>query len=92
LKRLKTKELDRSDIILIKVTFYKRKKGLLKKAMELAMLCDVKVFLCIIDKNHKKMIFSSEPKTEVFVNKYLTTPLEYNELFTHNDVLFCKLV
>jgi hypothetical protein len=68
------------------VTFYKRKKGLLKKAMELSLLCDVKVFLCIIDKNHKKMIFSSDFHTEGFVNKNLSIPLQYNELFTHKDV------
>jgi hypothetical protein len=56
--------------------------------MELSLLCDVKVFLCIVDKNHKKMIFSSDSKTEEFVNKNLKTPLEYNELFTHKDVNF----
>jgi hypothetical protein len=54
--------------------------------MELSLLCDVKVFLCIVDKNHKKMIFSSDSQTDGFVNKHLTTPLNYNELFTHKDV------
>ena len=68
------------------VTFYKRKKGLLKKAMELSLLCDVKVFLCIVDKNDKAMIFSSEKNIQDLVNTFIVPFDKSRELFTHDDV------
>ena len=44
------------------LTFYKRKKGLLKKAMELSAMCDVNVLLCIFNANSKKWAqFSTLP-------------------------------
>jgi hypothetical protein len=70
------------------VTFYKRKRGLLKKAMELSLLCDVEVFLCIVDKNEKMMIFSSENDIKDFKNKYLDKYTDARELYTLNDVIF----
>ncbi len=68
------------------VTFYKRKRGLLKKAMELSLLCDVKVFLCIVDKNEKMMIFSSESNIESFKKNYLDNHPDAREIFTHAHV------
>lgn len=72
------------------VTFYKRKKGLLKKAMELSLLCESKVFLCIVDKNDRKMIFSSEPDINLFKEKYLNDHLNSQEIYTHNEVINCN--
>lgn len=69
------------------VTFYKRKKGLLKKAMELSVLCGVKVLLSIVDKNEKVTIYSSENETAGFVDKYLKHP-NPNEIYKFNDVIF----
>src|SRR4051812_27230757 len=67
------------------VTFYKRKRGLLKKAMELSLLCGVKVFLGIVDKNDKVMIFSSENEITPLLNKYMLTHASAREVYTHDD-------
>jgi hypothetical protein len=68
------------------VTFYKRKKGLLKKAMELSLLCDVKIFLTIVDKNQRMMIFSSEENVSEFKTKYLDNLGSAKEVYTPNEV------
>ncbi len=70
------------------VTFYKRKKGLLKKAMELSLLCEVKVFLCIVDRNDRMMIFSSEEDLLKFKEKHLDKLLTAKEIFKHKDVKY----
>ena len=39
-----------NDDIVRRVTYCKRKKGLLKKSIELSILCDVTMFMVIYDK------------------------------------------
>ena len=38
------------------VTFWKRKKGLIKKAMELSMMCQQEIFVVIYDTELKRLI------------------------------------
>lgn len=53
-----------------KVTYCKRKKGLLKKAIELSLLCDLKMFVFIYDKNQRRVIHyasdASQDLLEIF--------------------------
>jgi hypothetical protein len=68
------------------VTFYKRKKGLLKKAMELSLLCEVKVLLCVVDRTEKIMLYASELNVTQMINTYILnenfSPLQ-KEIYTN---------
>lgn len=68
------------------VTFIKRKRGLIKKAMELALLCDADVFVAVVShENPQLSIFTNDPKPETFTDKYLKSPIEPIEFYCIND-------
>ena len=66
-----------------KVCLCKRKKGLLKKAIELSILCDLDIFVYMFDRNQNKVThFASHEHfdfIDLFNNKY------QREFFTNFD-------
>lgn len=68
-------------------TLYKRRKGLIKKAMELSLLCDTEVFLAVVDKDREKIsYFSTSQNINDFFSNYLSKPINKCEIFGINDV------
>jgi hypothetical protein len=70
------------------ITYYKRKKGLLKKAMELSLLCDVDIIVGIYPKqiSHNQLLIFCTNSIDYFVNKYLKNPLLKKEIYGLKDV------
>jgi hypothetical protein len=71
------------------ITYLKRKKGLLKKAMELSLLCDVDIILGIYPKNftnNKLIFFCSKNNIDTFIDIYLKNPLIDREIYSLKDV------
>ena len=48
------------------ISYYKRIKGLVKKSIELAVLCDQECVLFVVDHKKKKMLhYMSNPETDI---------------------------
>ena len=76
------------------ITYYKRKKGLIKKAMELALLCDVDFFLAIVDQKDRLSITCSKTPIQEFIRKNIINMNNriVKESFTLKDYqkIFCS--
>jgi hypothetical protein len=71
------------------ITFCKRKKGLIKKAMELCLLCDIDIFLCIYNKQislGQLILFCSNNDIDYFINNFIRNPLIKKEIYGLKDV------
>ena len=71
------------DLVKRNVTFCKRKKGLIKKAIEVSKLCGKKVAVYILDEEAGKFVaYNCDPTFSLqAINKCLNGPLSRNELF-----------
>ena len=69
------------------ITYYKRKKGLIKKALELSRLCDIEVFLVIVDAKKRLSITSTKTSAKQFIDQYLIhlSPLNIKEEYKEED-------
>jgi hypothetical protein len=82
-----------NDNRLRQVTFYKRKKGLIKKSMEIALLCGAKVMLCVVDKRGKSIVYTSDDtKPQDFIGEYITPHLDSGVYLTNKDVSMGYLI
>ena len=69
-------------------TFLKRKKGLIKKAMELAVLCDTDVLVAMIPRENKKLTLFSTKKLEEFKSSFLTNTKPNSDSYSLSDVRY----
>ena len=73
------------------VTFSKRRSGLIKKARELSVLCDVEIALCVFSSRGKLYEFSSGNRQEFFFTFFFFLFLLFSflkSIFIHYDTLF----
>ena len=66
-----------------KVTYGKRKKGLLKKAIELSKLCDQEIFIFIHDKEKQRMVHYASNESNNLLNVF--NQKLFREFYSNKD-------
>lgn len=68
-------------------TFNKRKKGLIKKAMELSLLCDTDILLCILDNtaSNKCILYESKNNFADFIKNNLINSNRKIDIMSNKD-------
>lgn len=74
------------------VTFQKRKIGIMKKAMELSILCDCEIALVIYATNDKCITFSTNGNFEEMVRKCTDGTVPPKENKSNKDVSNFKML
>ena len=69
------------------ITYYKRKNGLIKKALELHKLCGAQIFLSIISENKKYTFLSTKGSPKEFILNYLikVKPKRISKIYYSGD-------
>lgn len=67
------------------MTFYKRKKGLLKKAIELSVLCETRVFLALYDNLTGRISTFQSHELASLLSLFKTAPPRLFEMFVPSD-------
>ena len=75
------------DKLTSQITYYKRKKGIIKKAMQLSLLCDIDFFLVFVDQKERLSITCSKSSIPEFIKKNITNMNNriVKEIFTLKD-------
>ncbi len=89
IQKINNERLRQVTLNLTQVTFYKRKKGLLKKAMEISLLCGVKVCLSIVDKTQKNILYMSDDlNPKAFAEKFVIQNIVNKTYVCNKNVIF----
>ena len=56
--------------------------------MELSLLCEVKVLLCIVDKNKKLLVYCSDDAVSLSMQQSITNDNIQKEYLTNDDVFY----